>query len=393
MAAGTATHDFVGPDRQAAEALVVALSEYGFPQVSARPRTPSQKEIRGMSWQVVVDEGSYSYDIVGRRQLARTELGARALARGSGGFRIGGSTVSSVRAPSLRRSNPPILVVNPGSRAPYVEFHTSTAPPVGHLSLEPDQRVEQSPSLDFLATVNWAGLDHAYGSAQDLPDLITRLVTTRDKERWDEISFELTNRVLHQGSCYSATAPALHALLSLVIDDAFRATKRYVVFMDALFAAGRYQETLLASRDRAAAYGEQPRSIPWSAEAHAEVGSLVPRLLGRWDIEPATNQLMLAALAAAYPQAGTAIEQKIAENTRDTTGTQVSWYLRLASQLIRGGPEALDTAMQNATWNGELSFGVLDDETIDPGTRALRVLCDAVAAYTERVRPRSLDAR
>lgn len=380
MTSRIATYQFVVPDRRAAEGLVLALSEHGFPQVGARPRVSPQKEIPGMSWQVdVVDEGPYSYGIVGSRQLAGAELGARAIARRFGGFRIGRSWASSARMPSLQRSNPPILIVNPGSHVLRVEFQTSTTPPVGPLSLGPDRQVEQSPPLDFLATVNWAELDHAYGSARDLPDLIAQLVVIRDEDEWDAISFEITNRVLHQGSCYSATAPTLHALLNLLVENTFRATRRYAIYLDVLFAAGRRDETLIANRERAAAYGQQPRPISWSPEVFDEVGSLVPDLLNRWDIEPPANRLILSALAATYRHAGAAIEGKIAEGARENYGTQVGDLFCLADQLICGDPEALGTAMRIATWNDKIRFSTLDDETIEPQVRVLRTLCDSVA--------------
>jgi hypothetical protein len=92
---------------------------------------------------------------------------------------------------------------------------------------------------------------------------------------------------------------------------------------------------------------------------------------------------MLATLAATYPRAGIAIEQKITERARDAAGTQVGCYFGLASRLIRGEPEALATALQVATWNDKIGFRVLDDQTVDPGIRALRVLCDAVAACAQ----------
>lgn len=229
--------------------------------------------------------------------------------------------------------------------------------------------------------MDWAALSHAYGPAQDLPALITRLVGARDEESWEEVSLELANRVIHQGSCYSATAPALNALLHLVTEGAFRAAWRCDIYTDTLFAVGRYQDTLLAGRDRAAAYGEQPIPAAWTLEVRNEVGELVSPLLHRWGIEPLVNRLLLGVLAATYPSHGAAVYEKIADTARENRGTQAEAYLQLADQVICGESDrALKMAMQIATWADGITYTVLDDQTIDPGLRALHTLSDAVFA-------------
>ncbi|MEU6643396.1 hypothetical protein ABZ863_12695 [Saccharomonospora sp. NPDC046836] len=51
---------------------------------------------------------------------------------------------------------------------------------------------------------NWAALNHAYGSAEDLPALLDRLETEPTGELWGE----LWSRLCHQGSTYSASFAA-----------------------------------------------------------------------------------------------------------------------------------------------------------------------------------------
>lgn len=57
---------------------------------------------------------------------------------------------------------------------------------------------------------NWSKLQHAYGSAVDLPALLGALSPNAEDPVWDE----LWGRVCHQGTVYSASAPVLPYLLS-----------------------------------------------------------------------------------------------------------------------------------------------------------------------------------
>ncbi|MEY9967021.1 hypothetical protein ABIA33_005086 [Streptacidiphilus sp. MAP12-16] len=73
-------------------------------------------------------------------------------------------------------------------------------------------------SPEDLDTVDWSALEHAYGSTEDLPDLI-RALYSPDLEVLDEAGYEVANRVNHQGSLYSATVEVIpflaHAALHM----------------------------------------------------------------------------------------------------------------------------------------------------------------------------------
>jgi len=60
---------------------------------------------------------------------------------------------------------------------------------------------------------NWAALQHAYGSAQDLPRLLAAAAadTGHDREVWEQ----LWGRICHQGTVYSASYAALPALATI----------------------------------------------------------------------------------------------------------------------------------------------------------------------------------
>ncbi|KAM0430042.1 hypothetical protein ACHAPT_006048 [Fusarium lateritium] len=69
--------------------------------------------------------------------------------------------------------------------------------------------------LAGLEDIDWAKLQHAYGSAEDVPALLKAL-RCHDKEELDQVYFALTSNILHQGTRYEATSyavPFLYALL------------------------------------------------------------------------------------------------------------------------------------------------------------------------------------
>lgn len=57
---------------------------------------------------------------------------------------------------------------------------------------------------------SWHQLEHAYGSAADVPDMLARLSPDGSDAVWND----LWSCVCHQGTVYSASAPTLPFLLS-----------------------------------------------------------------------------------------------------------------------------------------------------------------------------------
>ncbi|KAI8654122.1 hypothetical protein NCS56_01368800 [Fusarium sp. Ph1] len=72
-----------------------------------------------------------------------------------------------------------------------------------------------SDPLAGLDDIDWASLQHAYGSAEDVPALLKAL-RFHDKKELDQVYFALSSNILHQGTRYQATSyavPFLYALL------------------------------------------------------------------------------------------------------------------------------------------------------------------------------------
>lgn len=66
-----------------------------------------------------------------------------------------------------------------------------------------------------LEDVQWHTLTHAYGSAEDVPELI-RALYQGDEETADEAIHELYGNIHHQGTVYPASAPAVPFLAHAV---------------------------------------------------------------------------------------------------------------------------------------------------------------------------------
>ncbi|TDQ04770.1 hypothetical protein [Labedaea rhizosphaerae] len=61
-------------------------------------------------------------------------------------------------------------------------------------------------------TTDWATLSHAYGGAGDVPDMLTAL----RKGDAEQAAHDLWTSVLHQGSLYDATAPAVAEICTVL---------------------------------------------------------------------------------------------------------------------------------------------------------------------------------
>jgi hypothetical protein len=75
--------------------------------------------------------------------------------------------------------------------------------------------------LEGLDRINWSDLTHAYGSAEDVPDLLRDLAST-DEETAGEALEALGTSIYHQGTVYEATAHAVPFLIELVRESSVR---------------------------------------------------------------------------------------------------------------------------------------------------------------------------
>ncbi|WP_169975190.1 HEAT repeat domain-containing protein [Tautonia rosea] len=69
--------------------------------------------------------------------------------------------------------------------------------------------------LEHLDAIDWTRLNHAYGAATDVPDLIRALLSPESAVR-EEAIHDLFGNIWHQGTVYPATAAAVPFLYELL---------------------------------------------------------------------------------------------------------------------------------------------------------------------------------
>jgi hypothetical protein len=364
------THQFVVADDRHADQLARALASHGFAYVSARPSP------RG-GWMVTAeDDGPYPADTTGHRMIDAVGRSAAVIARLHGGHPEGGSRCDVSMLRVVRAADAPIVCTNPGARPPMPAIVVVDPPPAAPLALTPGHRADSPIELSGLDAIPWAGLEHAHGIADDIPGLLRALADPLGD--WDRTLDELFgDDLLHQGTCYSATAPALPFLSHMITSGALPAEQRLDLYMWLLVAADRWADGLLADADRAAAEGRAARSGAWSLDVHFAVDEQLPVLLTRWEIEPTAAKFALACLAALFPGHGHRVGDQITALVREFDGTRPGAYLRLARALaLNRDDQALAAATEIVAWEEDHDPDWLSATELAVAVRAGHVLVE-----------------
>lgn len=380
LVVGAMSYGFSVPDENRARLLAHALADFGFPQIGA-------DRSRDGAWQVmVVDDGRQYEGLHGYRQREAVKRQAMAIARqyrghvsGLIGYHPPG------QLPSLARSSPQILLLNQDRHPPVPVIKSAPAPPAGLLSLEPDLPGLTPPDLTELRSIPWDELDHAC-PRENLPLLISDLVLGRIE--WSQSSGALATALIHQGTLYPATAPALTVLGRLAAAGSLDAAKRRDVYILLLQAAGQLREDLVGDTECALAEGRRPRPQRWAEQVREAVQAIAPGLLARWDVEPSACRLVLAGLAAELPGHGAAVAGMINQAADEYRGTQIGELFMLAWHLISGeATTALASAMAIACWDQDVRMDWIDDDLIAPRLRAIQILSETVPGAAYRTSP------
>ena len=174
---------------------------------------------------------------------------------------------------------------------------------------------------------NWSELNHAYGSADDLPAILDALSPDPNASSWGE----LWNRVCHQGTVYSASAPVLPRLLTLA--NAYAGADR----VSPLQLAG----AIVISQDRSEGFDLEPYR-----DVIEELASLARETLAQRDLSRIDFIYLL--------QAALALEG----NALWSEG-----LFGLADGELAGECPHCDTALQIVI--GEYGFFVMDEEWVN----------------------------
>jgi len=365
------THSFVVPDEEQARTLAQALATYGFALVTAGPTR------RADGWTVTAfDEGPYPTDVAGHRTIDAVGRQAAVIARQHGGYPEGGSRCDPTLLARIRPTNARIEHTNPGARPPVPAVVLGTPPPPALLGLVPDRATDTPIDLTGLDEVAWVDLEHAHGGADDVPDLLRAL--TDPYGDWDQTLDELFgDDLLHQGTCYSATAPTLPFLTRMIVSGALPAKQRLDLYVWLLIAADRWADDLLADADRAAVQNRFPTTDEQTQEVHRTVAAQLPTLLARRNAEPPAVRFALACLAAFYPHHGHQIGDHIAGMAEQLEGTRPGAYLQLAHALVQahdGRAPALATDI--VAWEDDHDPGWLEAPDVTTAVKAGHVLAE-----------------
>jgi hypothetical protein len=135
------------------------------------------------------------------------------------------------------------------------------------------------PMLDGLDQVEWSRLKHAYGAAEDVPDLI-RALTSRSADERRAAWHELYGTLWHQGTIYEATLHAVPFFIELAASDETPDRGEILSYLGALADGSSYldvhQDALARIRGRALSEEELARleaELGWVAQTRSAVKS------------------------------------------------------------------------------------------------------------------------
>ncbi len=130
--------------------------------------------------------------------------------------------------------------------------------------------------LEGLDDVAWSKLDHAFGPADDVPDLLRALASADEASR-ARAQFELYGTLWHQGTVYQATQRAIPYLVES-LESAEHVDRPWVLVYLAALAHGNshhevHQDIGLyqQERDTPEFHAKIHRELLWVAEAHHAV--------------------------------------------------------------------------------------------------------------------------
>jgi hypothetical protein len=125
--------------------------------------------------------------------------------------------------------------------------------------------------LEGLDRVNWIDLGHAYGPAEEVPDLIRALVSDNPKDREDARS-HLWGNIIHQGTVYSATAYAIPFFLELLAAPTVQDKPHLLVLVTSLACGSSYLDAHQDLFEDIPSFQERMQQPEWDQQLQEELG-------------------------------------------------------------------------------------------------------------------------
>ncbi|AEU35624.1 hypothetical protein [Granulicella mallensis] len=157
----------------------------------------------------------------------------------------------------------------------------------------------------------WSNLDHAYGEASDIPDLLRQLEEFPPSGPKNEPWFSLWSALAHQGDVYSASFAAVPHITRVIATAPERTTYDFFL-LPTWIEICRYRKGITVPDTLSAAYTQAIETLP----------SLVCAVTFR----PWSEDFRLSALAAIAVSKGSAdLAETILELTPDTIKDFQAW--------------------------------------------------------------------
>lgn len=169
------------------------------------------------------------------------------------------------------------------------------------------RRGKRTIMLDGLDAIDWARLRHAYGSAEDVPDLLRDLASDDDDRQYEALDTLNTN-IWHQGTVYEASAYAAPFLIELVQAPSV-SQRPMLLYLISLLAQGSSYVDVHAE----VAWSEQDRTTPefheqrvselgWVRATHEAVAAGIPAFLSLLHDPDAEVAVTAAYALSCYPE-------------------------------------------------------------------------------------------
>ncbi len=188
---------------------------------------------------------------------------------------------------------------------------------------------------------DWGAVSHAFGPADDLLELFEGLVSSTPKTR-DEALYELHGNVWHQGTVYSASAPAARVLLALVEDEATPGRAGILGLLQCIATGTSYHEVhqggqLKATRPQKEMDELVATERTWVAKAHESVREGLPILMRCLEDSVVDVREAASFAVSAFPEDASSVVPGVVARLRVESERQTRLGLILAlGQLGRG---------------------------------------------------------
>ena len=213
--------------------------------------------------------------------------------------------------------------------------------------------------LAGLDGIDWAGLDHAYGSAEDVPDLLRALSSSDEDEREAALG-ELFTTVFHQGSRYGASAAAVPFLLGLASHPG-TPERTWPLYLAAALAVG-YDEAHLPSGVDIATWREEAARLRETGDRdHFDFA---------WTLRSVEAELAAYdAVRAGMPTVRTLLGDDVA-GVRATAAYTAGWFPEEAAATLPALEALLESERDtNVIAHALVAAGLLDGRALLPRFR------------------------